>query len=108
VNPEHLPCVAIILAVCAVVLCVALSFWIDGWKRNCGAGRGVGELLNPTMGDNSPKRGNSAGTLPRTCPGPYPVTSGTASANLAAPTRTIPNEQAKRRAMLHAINKTLK
>jgi len=62
----HLPCVAIIVAVCAVVLCVALSLGLPMIRR----------LLT----------GCDCGQW-------YPCL------KLRRPTRTIPNEQAKRRAM---------
>jgi hypothetical protein len=82
-NPGHLPCVAIILAVCAVVLCVALSFWIDGWKRIFGAGGGV-EIANTQDRLNRPIKVADEADTAGTC---------------VRPTRTIPNEQAKRRTM---------
>jgi len=37
-NIQHLPCLAIILAVCAFVLCVVLAFWFDGFQHIFGAG----------------------------------------------------------------------
>ena len=73
-SPEHIPCVAIVVAVCAVVLCVALSFWIDGIF---GAGGGA-DVPSTQMG----KADQALAVRPK-----------------VRPTRTIPNEQAKRRAM---------
>jgi len=118
-NIQHLPCVAIIVAVCAVVLCVALSL-----ARKVNFGRVAA----------GSSRGNDGGrtSVDWPCPGPgrsraireagsKPVAStnfGAGSSDssddrhfrqsdrgdlpapsLTRPTRTIPNEQAKRRAM---------
>ena len=71
-NIQHLPCVAIIVAVCAVVLCVALSFWIDGWKRNL-----------------PPEKDQLNREADQRIPSAFDFSGGS----------TIPNEQAKRRAM---------
>ena len=72
----------IILAVCAVVLCVALSL---ARKINFGAGGGV--------------ESRNAGPRPEVALQPGQRSWPSASRSSARPTRTIPNEQAKRRAM---------
>jgi len=85
----HLPCVAIIVAVCAVVLCMALSL---ARKVNFGAGGDV-ESRNVRSAITTP-----VGSGPKSWPAMWLRGKGY-SQRSDWPTRTIPNEQAKRRAM---------
>jgi hypothetical protein len=115
-NPEHIPCVAIVVAVCAVVLCVALSL---ARKVNFGAGSSDssgptalarksdrGDLPAPSFGAGGGDERRRTTRIPmpatRTHTGEKPalgLPGGWVSAGSPLHTRTIPNEQAKRRAM---------